>query len=138
MKDLLFASPGSASSFGQGTRGVSVDIRSRSWLLFLLLSVSEKRQSFVPVFPYLDNWLLKAGSPQAVVTHLQTTANLLHAVGFTINMSKSPLIPAQKLPFIGAILAQGNPLLIAGAESPGHLGCDADVSASVFDLTETD
>ena len=34
-------------------------------------------RSEVPVFPYLDDWLLKAGSPQAVVTHLQTTADIL-------------------------------------------------------------
>ena len=60
--------------------------------------------SGVPVFPYLDDWLLKAGSPQAVITHLQTTANLLTSLGFTINVPKSHLTPSQSLPFIGAIL----------------------------------
>ena len=56
------------------------------------------------IFPYLDDWLLKASSPQAVVAHLQTTANLLHSLGFTINVPKSHLAPSQMLPFIGAIL----------------------------------
>ena len=40
----------------------------------------------------------------AVVTHLQTTADLLHSLGFTINMPTSHLTPTQTLPFIGAIL----------------------------------
>ena len=51
------------------------------------------------IFPYLYDWLLKAGSPHAVVTHLQTTANLLHLLGFTINVPKSHLSP-QTLPFL--------------------------------------
>ena len=42
-----------------------------------------------PSNPPPDDWLLKAGSPQAVATHLQTTADLLHSLGFTINVSKS-------------------------------------------------
>ena len=54
--------------------------------------------------PYLDHWLLKAGSPYAVVTHLQTRADLLHSLEFTINMPKSHLTPSQMLLFIGAIL----------------------------------
>ena len=61
-------------------------------------------RSGVPVFPYLNDWLLKAGSLQAVVTHLQTTANLLYSRRFTINMPKSHLTPSQLLPFTGAIL----------------------------------
>ena len=58
----------------------------------------------VLVFPYLNDWLLKVGLPQAVVTHLQTMANLLHSLGFTINVPKSHLAPSQMLPFIRAIL----------------------------------
>ena len=61
-------------------------------------------RSGVPVFPHFDDWLLKAGSPRAVVTHLQTTANLLHSLGFIINVPKSHLIPSQMLPFIAAFL----------------------------------
>ena len=51
-------------------------------------------RSGVPVFPYLDYWLLK------VVTHLQTTVELLYSLGFTVNMPKSHLTPSHTLPFI--------------------------------------
>ena len=55
----------------------------------------------VAVFLYLDDWLLKAGSPQSVANHIRTMADHL---GFTINDTKSHLISHQRLPFIGAIL----------------------------------
>ena len=58
------------------------------------------RRSGVPAFPYLDDWLLKAGLPRAIVTHLQTTVDRLHSLEFTINMPKSQLTPSQMLPFI--------------------------------------
>ncbi|KAJ1202912.1 hypothetical protein NDU88_006707 [Pleurodeles waltl] len=61
-------------------------------------------RSGISVFPYLDDWLLKAPTPQALVTHLQTMADLLHSLGFTINVPKSHLTPSQKLSFIGAVL----------------------------------
>ena len=61
-------------------------------------------RSWVPVFPYLNDWLLKAGLPQAVVTHLQTTVNLPHLLWFAVNMLMSHLTPSQMLPFIRAIL----------------------------------
>ena len=44
--------------------------------------------------PYLDNWLLKVGLPQAVVTHLQTMTNLLTSLEFTINLPRSQLTPS--------------------------------------------
>ena len=39
-----------------------------------------------------------------VAKHLQTTADLLHSLGFTFNVPKSHLIPSQMFPFIGAFL----------------------------------
>ena len=36
----------------------------------------------IPVFPYIDDWLLKAGLPQKVVNHLQTTDDLLILLSF--------------------------------------------------------
>ena len=59
----------------------------------ILVVAAHLRRSGVPVFPYLSDWRLKAGSAQAAVTHLQTTANLPHSLGFTINMPKSHLTP---------------------------------------------
>ena len=62
------------------------------------------RRSGILVFPYLDDWLVKADSPQTIITHLPTTANLLNSLGSTINVLKSHMIPLQMLPFIRAIL----------------------------------
>ena len=64
------------------------------------------RRSAIPVFPYLDDRLLKVGLPKAVVTHLQTTADLLCSLGFTISMPNSHRTYTQTLPFIGAILTR--------------------------------
>ena len=49
-------------------------------------------------------WLLKAGSAHIGANHLQTTADLLHSLGFTIHVPKSHWTPSQMLPFIRAIL----------------------------------
>ncbi|KAJ1187496.1 hypothetical protein NDU88_004271 [Pleurodeles waltl] len=58
------------------------------------------RRLVVPVFPYLDDWLLKGNLPQTVISHLQTMANLLLSLGFTIIVPKSHLTLSQTLPFI--------------------------------------
>ena len=58
----------------------------------------------ISVMPYLDNWLLKADSPQTVVNHLQMTVDLLTFLGYSISVLKSHLTRLQRLPFIGAIL----------------------------------
>ncbi|KAJ1097500.1 hypothetical protein NDU88_002618 [Pleurodeles waltl] len=57
----------------------------------------------VSVFPYLEDLLLKADSPQKVISYLQTTERLLHTLRFTINVPKSHLTPSQRLPFIEAV-----------------------------------
>ncbi|KAJ1117822.1 hypothetical protein NDU88_006018 [Pleurodeles waltl] len=81
-------------------------LTSSPWVFTKVMVVvaAHLRRLGVPVFPYLDDWLLKADTPQKVVSHLQTMANLFHSLGFTINMPKSHLTPSQMLPFLGAVL----------------------------------
>ncbi|KAJ1142167.1 hypothetical protein NDU88_008494 [Pleurodeles waltl] len=62
------------------------------------------RRLGVSVFPYLNDWLLKEDMPQNVISHLRTTANLLHTLVLTVNVLKSHLTPSQMLPFFRAVL----------------------------------
>ena len=70
-------------------------ITSAPWVFTKVMAeiAAHLSRSGVPFFPYLDDWLLKAGSAQAVDTHLQTTVDLLHSLRFTINRPKSHLTP---------------------------------------------
>ncbi|KAJ1204852.1 hypothetical protein NDU88_000290 [Pleurodeles waltl] len=65
---------------------------------------SELRRKGIAVFPYLDDWLIKAKSPELVSHHLQSTTQLLFDLGFSVNEPKSHLEPSQRLLFIGAVL----------------------------------
>ena len=76
----------------------------------------------MPVFSYLKGWLLKMGSPQAVVTYHQTTADVLTSLGFTINVPKSHLTPTQMLLFIGAILDTVQFCAYPPKQCPGYSG----------------
>ncbi|KAJ1084760.1 hypothetical protein NDU88_004906 [Pleurodeles waltl] len=62
------------------------------------------RRKGVVVFPYLDDWVIKAKSPQLVLSHLRMTTQLLFDLGFSVNVPKSHLEPFQRLLFIGAVL----------------------------------
>ncbi|KAJ1135528.1 hypothetical protein NDU88_001967 [Pleurodeles waltl] len=62
------------------------------------------RKREVAVFPYLDDWLIKAKSPEIVLSHLRMTTQLLFDLGFSVNVPKSHLEPSQRLLFIGAVL----------------------------------
>ncbi|KAJ1098777.1 hypothetical protein NDU88_003884 [Pleurodeles waltl] len=65
---------------------------------------AELRKRGIAVLPYLDDWLIKAKSPELVLHHLQSTTQLLFDLGFSVNMPKSHLEPSQRLLFIGAVL----------------------------------
>ncbi|KAJ1165465.1 hypothetical protein NDU88_005893 [Pleurodeles waltl] len=65
---------------------------------------AELRRRGIAVFPYLDDWLIKAKTQELVRCHLQSTTQLLYDLGFSINVPKSHLEPSQRLLFIGAIL----------------------------------
>ncbi|KAJ1125086.1 hypothetical protein NDU88_003524 [Pleurodeles waltl] len=65
---------------------------------------AELRRKGIAVFPYMDDWLIKAKSPELVLHHLQSTTQLLFDLGFSVNVPKSHLEPSQRLLFIGAVL----------------------------------
>ncbi|KAJ1109751.1 hypothetical protein NDU88_007110 [Pleurodeles waltl] len=65
---------------------------------------AELRRKGIAVFPYLDDWFIKAKSPELVLHHLQSTTQLLFDLGFSVNVPKSHLEPSQRLLFIGAVL----------------------------------
>ncbi|KAJ1180645.1 hypothetical protein NDU88_005865 [Pleurodeles waltl] len=65
---------------------------------------AELRRKGIAVFPYLDDWLIRAKSSKLVSYHLQSTTQLLFDLGFSVNVPKSHLEPSQRLLFIGAVL----------------------------------
>lgn len=56
------------------------------------------------MFPYLNDCLIKSANRQLCPTNTQTTIDLLHDLGFTINAVKSHLQPLQVQPLLGAVL----------------------------------
>ena len=53
---------------------------------------------------YIDDWLLYGDSPQQVARHTRLVLSHLAALGFTVNMDKSVLVPSQRIDFIGVTL----------------------------------
>lgn len=58
----------------------------------------------IHIFPYLDDWLLKGGSREEVLAHVDTTLCLLDHLKLILNVVKSTLAPTQKIECIGDLL----------------------------------
>lgn len=56
------------------------------------------------VFPYLDDWLIKASSLDVCTHNTQQTLTLLHQLGFIIHLQKLNLQPRTIQPYLGAML----------------------------------
>ena len=63
--------------------------------------VSLLRQQGVKLHVYLDDWLIRAGTPEEAQLHSQTTIKVLQFLGWIINFEKSDLTPSQDSQFIG-------------------------------------
>ena len=63
--------------------------------------VSLLRQQGVKLHVYLDNWLIRADTPEQAQQHAQTTIKVLQFFGWIINFEKSDLTPSQDFQFIG-------------------------------------
>ena len=50
---------------------------------------------------YLDDWLLRAPSPEICLQHTQTLLALCQQLGWVVNMTKSELVPKQVFNFVG-------------------------------------
>ena len=59
------------------------------------------RQRGVKLQFYLDNWLIRADTPEQAQLHAQTTIRMLQFLGWIINNEKSDLIPSQDFQFTG-------------------------------------
>ena len=63
--------------------------------------VSLLRQQGVKLHVYLDDWLIRADTPEQAQLHAQTTIKVLQFLGWIINFEKSYLTPSQDFQFIG-------------------------------------
>ena len=63
--------------------------------------VSLLRQQGVKLQVYLDDWLIRADTPEEAQLHSQTTIKVLQFLGWIINFEKSDLTPSQDFQFIG-------------------------------------
>ena len=63
--------------------------------------VSLLRQQGVKLHVYLDDWLIRADTPEEAQLHAQTTIKVLQFLWWIINFEKSDLTPSQDFQFIG-------------------------------------
>ena len=63
--------------------------------------VSLLRQQGVKLHVYLDDWLIRADTPEEAQLHSQTIFKVLQFLGWIINFEKSDLTPSQDFQFIG-------------------------------------
>ena len=59
------------------------------------------RQQGVKLHVYLDDWLIRADTPEQAQLHAQTTIRVLQFLGWIINYEKSDLTPSRDFQFIG-------------------------------------
>ena len=59
------------------------------------------RQQGVKLHVCLDDWLIRADTPEEAQLHAQTTIKVLQFLGWIINFEKSDLTPSQDFQFIG-------------------------------------
>ena len=55
----------------------------------------------IRIHQYLDDWLLRAPSPEICLQHTQTLLALCQQLGWVVNMTKSELVPKQVFNFVG-------------------------------------
>ena len=55
----------------------------------------------IRIHQYLDDWLLRAPSPELCLQHTQTLLALCQQLGWIINLNKSELVPKQVFNFVG-------------------------------------
>ena len=55
----------------------------------------------IRIHQYLDDWLLRAPSPEICLQHTQTLLDLCRELGWVVNMAKSELVPSQVFNFVG-------------------------------------
>ena len=74
---------------------------SREFTKLLRPVVTLLRQQGVKLQVYLDDWLIRADTPEQAQLHAQTTIRVLQFLGWIINFEKANLTPSQDFQFIG-------------------------------------
>ena len=81
-------------------------LKDSPWVFSRLVAtvIAHLRLQGIRIFYYLDDWLIVAESQSLLLSHLQTTLQLVQNLGFIVNLKKSVLTP-QKMPvYLGASL----------------------------------
>ena len=73
------------------------------WIFTKLMDIiaSHTRQRAIPVFQYIDDWLIRDLIRKRLISHTKYCLQTVQSLGFIPNLKKSDLIPAQKFTFIG-------------------------------------
>lgn len=58
-------------------------------------------QTDVRILAYLDNWALVANSEEQAAAQLSQMLMHIQALGFSVNLQKSSMIPSQQFSFLG-------------------------------------
>ena len=73
----------------------------RAFTKLLRPVVALLRQQGVKLRVYLDDWLIRADTPEQAKLHAQTTISVLQFLGWIVNYEMSDLTPSQDFQFIG-------------------------------------
>ena len=99
-KYMQFAFNGQYYQFTCLANGVSSAPRSFTKIMKVPLSTLRERHGIL-ITAYLDDLLIVADSPKAVLQATNFTQTMLRALGFTISESKSVIKPTQSITFLG-------------------------------------
>ena len=61
-------------------------------------------QSGIRLRRYLDDWLIQASSREQVLLALESVLQLCQSLGIVVNWEKSPLVPSQRVEYLGVLL----------------------------------
>ena len=98
-KYLRFATNNEAWQFRALPFGLSVAPAVFTGILALVSSICHKQG--IKIHLYLDDWLIRANSPEVVKKHVKFILTLMQDLGLFLNLEKSQLTPTQNFTFLG-------------------------------------
>ncbi len=96
---LRFVSEGRTYQFKVLPFGIATAPKVFTKLMLVLAAAARVRG--VPLFHYLDDWLLRHQSPDQLLSNLSIVWDLMHRLGLIPNLEKSDLIPSQDFCYVG-------------------------------------
>lgn len=108
---ILFLHLQKRSAFGNGFYALVVcsapfelTLSPQVFTRVMVVAITHLRSSGTPIFAYLDDWLIKVGSPEAESPHLQSSIALLFGLGSSKNETKFHPMPSQRLQYLRSVL----------------------------------